>query len=92
MPSSNQTVIISLFLLLMLPGGAAAQDTPPVAVVETRLGPVIEELPLTGTITSPRIAQLSPAVGGLVEQVLVEIGERVEAGASLHQPQAYRGR
>ena len=58
----------------------AAQNATPVNVGTVGLAPIIEEVPLTGTITSPRAARLSTAVGGLVERVYVDAGDRVEQG------------
>lgn len=45
--------------------------------------PVVRELRLTGTVTSPQVAQVSTSVGGLVQRVHVDTGDRVEAGAPL---------
>ncbi len=70
-------------MLLALMSTAAAQNATPVTVGTADLAPIIEEVPLTGTITSPRVAQLSTSVGGLVEKVYVEAGDRVESGAPL---------
>jgi RND family efflux transporter MFP subunit len=52
-----------------------------VAAAERRS--VIEEVPLSGTVSSPRVARLSPEVAGLVAEILVEAGDRVESGAPL---------
>jgi RND family efflux transporter MFP subunit len=62
---------------------AAAQTAPPVVVARTEQQAVIEEVPISGTVSSPRVTQLSPEVAGLVQQVLVEAGDRIEAGAPL---------
>ena len=44
---------------------------------------MFEEVPISGTVSSPRVTQLSPEVPGLVQEVLVDAGDRVEAGAPL---------
>jgi len=44
---------------------------------------VITQVPLTGTVTSARVSRLSTEVGGQVEAVNVEVGDRVETGAAL---------
>jgi len=63
---------------------ALAQPAAPrVGVGTAEDAPIIEEVPLTGTVTSPRVAQVSTAIAGLVEAVNVEVGDRVEAGAVL---------
>jgi RND family efflux transporter MFP subunit len=73
-----------LFAGLCLCATAMAQKpAPPVVVAQVEREAVIEEVPLSGTVSSPRVAQLSPEVAGLVNQVLVEAGDRVEAGAVL---------
>jgi len=69
---------------LCLCAAAAAQEpAAPVVVAQAEHQAVTEEVPISGTVSSPRVAQLSPEVAGLVEQVLVEAGNRVEAGAVL---------
>ncbi|AOS97708.1 Multidrug efflux pump subunit AcrA precursor [Microbulbifer aggregans] len=45
--------------------------------------PVVETIPVTGTLTPPRQAMLSVEVAGLVNKMHVDVGDRVEAGAPL---------
>lgn len=52
----------------------------PVTVTEVTEAPVYRELRLTGTVTSARSAELSVSVGGLVQNLLVEEGAKVESG------------
>lgn len=70
--------IIILYLLFLPPGQAA--DSVPVKVTEAKIQPVIETLPLTGTVTSAQSAALSPRVSGLVARVNVDAGDRVTVG------------
>ncbi len=44
---------------------------------------LIEQVPLTGSVTADRIAQLSTEVEGLVRDMRVDAGDRVEAGELL---------
>lgn len=74
---------MAALLLLASMSNAAAQGATPVTVGMAELAPVIEEVPLTGTVTSPRFARLSTSVGGLVQEVHVEAGDRVERGMLL---------
>lgn len=61
-----------------------AQDRiPQVAIATAERTAIIEEVPLTGTLTSPRVAQISTSVGGLVDTVAVEAGDRVAQGEVL---------
>ena len=73
--------------VLLFGGGfgstVAAPSAPPVVVAGVQREGVVEEVPVSGTVTAPRVAQLSPEVAGLVAEVLVEAGDRVEAGAPL---------
>ena len=50
-------------------------------IANTEQRAVFEEVPISGTVSSPRVTQLSPEVPGLVQEVLVDAGDRVEAGA-----------
>lgn len=69
------------FVLLALPLLAAAQT--PVAVEAATERPVVDVVTVTGTVTSPRNAVLSTAVGGLVDDIRVDQGARVERGEAL---------
>jgi RND family efflux transporter MFP subunit len=65
-------------------GPIAAADRSPLVVVSTaQTDTVIKQVPLTGTITSARVAGVSAEVSGQVEAVNVEVGDRVESGAAL---------
>lgn len=74
---ASPVVFACLFLAAT---STAYAKAPPVTVGTAELAPVTEEVPLTGTLTSPRAARISTAVGGLVERVHVEEGDRVETG------------
>ncbi len=62
---------------------SAAPTAPPVVIATTEQRAVFEEVPISGTVSSPRVTQLSPEVAGLVQEVLVDAGDRVVAGAPL---------
>ena len=59
---------------------AAAAEEPPVTVSGARIQPVVRILPVSGTVTSPRSALLSPSVGGLIDDFAVDAGDTVAAG------------
>ena len=69
--------------LISLAAAALAQTEPRVSIGTAELAPVREEVPLTGTLTSPQVAEVSTSVGGLVERIGVDVGDRVAAGAVL---------
>jgi RND family efflux transporter MFP subunit len=62
---------------------AAAHAASPVEVAQSELRPVVQVVSVSGTVTSPQSAILSPSIGGLVEKTLVDAGDRVEEGAIL---------
>jgi RND family efflux transporter MFP subunit len=64
---------------------AAAARTPLVVVSTAQIDTVIKQVPLTGTITSTKVARLSAEVSGQVETVKVEVGDRVKTGDVLLQ-------
>ncbi|MEJ2288855.1 MAG: efflux RND transporter periplasmic adaptor subunit [Deinococcales bacterium] len=70
-------LIVALCISLV---GPATADGPPVVVETTGMESITEVLRVSGTVTSPRAAVLSPAVGGLVAVLDVDAGDRVEAG------------
>jgi len=58
-----------------------AQQREPMVVVETAQEvPLVEEVSLTGSVVSLRIANLSTEVSGVVENLEVDVGESVKAG------------
>jgi RND family efflux transporter MFP subunit len=63
----------------LAPGCARAEATP-VTAAEAHQAPIVREVALTGTVTSPRSASLSTAIGGLVEHVAVDAGDRAAEG------------
>ncbi len=84
MPGARGHAFALLCVLLSAPsGGAAAPDAVAVRAEIAVTGPVVRQVRLTGTVTSPRVAQVSTSVGGLVEAVHVDTGDRLEAGAPL---------
>lgn len=56
-----------------------AQEPPPVVISEAERAEIVEELSLSGTLTSPRTARLSPEVEGRVAEIAVDAGQRVAA-------------
>lgn len=71
---------------LVLPGlfaaasAAAQQNAPTVLVTPATRAALVEEVAVTGTVVSPRIAELSTEVSGIVAEIGVELGDRVRAG------------
>ena len=62
---------------------AAVDRSPLVIVSSAQSDTVIKQVPLSGTVTSARIAQLSSEISGLVEKVNVEVGDSIQTGAVL---------
>lgn len=74
--------LLALWLFGSSPA-AAQQNVPTVLVSRVEQTALIEEVSLTGTVISPRIAELSTEVSGIVAEIGVEAGDRVEAGAQI---------
>lgn len=72
-----QSIVAALLVLATSPSVSAA---PPVSVGESSMRPVVQVVRVSGTVTSPQSAVLSPAVGGLIERIDVDAGDRVEKG------------
>lgn len=70
---------------LTLAPTALAQEFIKVEVVEVQERDLVEEIPLTGTVTSPQIALLSTEVEGLISNLSVDAGNQVKAGDLLLQ-------
>ena len=78
-------IVLGHFLLFSTAAQAASPRLPLVVVSEAKTADVIKQVPLTGTITSPKHARLSTEVSGLVETLEVEVGDVVMAGDILLQ-------
>ncbi|MEN8803842.1 MAG: efflux RND transporter periplasmic adaptor subunit, partial [Thiogranum sp.] len=76
-------IMIAVVILSVSMSIAAADRSPLVVVSAAQTDTVIRLVPLTGTVTSARIAKLSAEVSGQVEAVHVEVGDHVETGAVL---------
>lgn len=62
----------------------AGQPTPiPVAVVQVSARPLDEPIWATGTLEADKQVDIGPRVDGIIEQVLVHVGDRVAAGDEL---------
>jgi len=79
--------LLSLTALALLPGlGAdAAFAQIQVRVEPVILAPIVEQLPLSGSILSPRFSDVAPQESGVVEQMAVDAGDHVEQGDVLLQ-------
>jgi RND family efflux transporter MFP subunit len=60
---------------------ATAHAASPVEIAQSELRQVVQIVTVSGTVTSPQSAILSPSIGGLVAETLVDAGDRVEAGS-----------
>ncbi|WP_066963871.1 efflux RND transporter periplasmic adaptor subunit [Microbulbifer sp. Q7] len=82
---SVSALITALILGLGTVSAVSAEDTKnatPIAVeaVVARAQPLIEEVPVTGSITPLRQALLSAEVAGLIRDIHADIGDRVKKG------------
>ncbi len=66
-------------LILFACHSAFAVDAP-VSVATTSERPIVRVVQVSGTVTAPRSAVLSPSVGGLVETLDLDAGDRVAKG------------
>jgi len=73
----------ALIILSAVTSIGAAERSPLVVVSTAQTDTVIKQVPLTGTITSARVAKVSAEVSGQVEAVNVEVGDHVESDAAL---------
>lgn len=72
------------FALLCASAGAyAAADFPPVVTGLSSRAPIVQEITVTGSVTSPRVSQLSTRIAGSIVAVNVEVGDVVEKGQRL---------
>ena len=77
----SRQIVLSLICSILIANTANAQAPVEVTAVATR--DIVNRLDVTGTVTSPRSAVLSTAVSGLVAELFVDEGQRVDAGEVL---------
>lgn len=73
--ASRALVLLALLAIVEV---APAQTRVRVQAVEQ--APIVEELPLSGTILSPRYSDLSTQVSGVVQDIRVDVGDAVNEG------------
>ncbi len=78
--SVSRPAICSVFFLAF---AADAVAEAPVRVEPVSSRTIVQQINVSGSVTSPRSAVLSTAVAGLVAEILVDEGHRVEAGETL---------
>lgn len=81
-----------LSALLATAGPAAAAKAPPVALTTAETRPIVRELALTGSLSSPQWARLAPEVAGRVSDIAAEAGDKVKTGDRLLQLDPELGR
>lgn len=80
-PTFPKILALSTFVWLIAPVSMlSAQERAKVEVEAVAGASAADRITLTGTVTAERDAQLSPRLSGLVADVLVDAGTRVEAG------------
>ncbi len=73
-----------VWLCLLLPAGLLAEeDATPVSIIEAKSGTLQEEVPLTGSVTTIRLARISPKEDGYIDTLNVDQGDRVKQGDPL---------
>lgn len=75
--------LFRVVLLLSFAMTALADNRKPVSVATVNLSRAEDALLVNGTLVADRAARLSASVSGLVSDLLVDIGDQVEAGAPL---------
>lgn len=73
--------VLVFLLTVSAPAMSARQKGSPLVVTDVvKTAAIVEQIPLSGTVSSPRLANVSGEVSGLIKQVLVDVGDRVNSG------------
>ena len=76
--------MLSIVMMTYLPQGYAAKPTHPIVITsQVEQGTIIDEIKLSGTVSSPRVTRLSAEVSGLINHVYVDAGSLVKSGETL---------
>ena len=79
-PKSRFLFLAAQLIALSWLPSALAQPAMQVRAEPVRLAPLIERLPLSGSVISPRNSQIAPQESGLVRHMAVDEGDRVAEG------------
>ena len=83
-PTVHPAARLLLAAALLVPALAAlAQKLPKVELARAEQAELVEEVRLTGSLTSPRRARLAPEVEGRVASLAVDAGDPIAAGDTL---------
>jgi RND family efflux transporter MFP subunit len=84
---SGRAIVVRRFIALLalawVQAAMGQSELPTVVVEPVAEGPIRINLPLTGTVTAPRAASLSARLEGLVSELDVDVGDRVDKGERL---------
>lgn len=79
-----KTVALTLFILTsVVCRQAVAQPAMKVLVAPVIRAPLVEKLPLSGTLVSPKFSALATRIDGYVEKLFVDVGDKVQKGDPL---------
>lgn len=76
-------VLLSALFFSACPVDGAADEGVPVVVSPVQHQQIFRQVEITGSVSSARVAQLSPAISGLVSELYVDEGDYVSAGDTL---------
>ncbi len=76
-------LLVSLLVVFSPVTNARQKGTPLIVADAVKTATIIEEIPLSGTVSSPRLANISSEVSGLIKRVLVDVGSQVNGGDTL---------
>jgi len=79
MPASR----LAIYSVLLIALAADVFAEAPVRVESVSSRTIVQQINVSGSVTSPRTAVLSTAVAGLVAEIVVDEGHRVEVGEAL---------
>ncbi len=83
MPTRPSPFRLLLLLLCLFSHYLQAQSAPSVVVTTVEQQQLTERVPVSGTVSTPKVSQLSTGVAGLVDDVLVKSGDTVDKGTLL---------
>lgn len=82
-PPAKTGRLLALAFLLILANVGHTQLPTSVEAVRLVESPLVELVPITGSVVADRQSSLSPQIAGLVHQLAVDVGDNVQAGDTL---------
>lgn len=77
--------LLSTLLMLLTSASQAQEEVTRITIQQVEASPLKRQVPITGSVSSPRVSTLSSEISGLVSELQVDAGDKVTQGDLLFE-------